>query len=230
MIWVRLVALLALVSVVGVMFRARIRALGKRQKELESVVEQRTTLLAQANETLKRMSLVDPLTGIANRRCMDEHLNQEWGRSQRTGEPVSFLFIDVDYFKKYNDSYGHQAGDRCLIEVARCIAEAVNRPGDLAARFGGEEFAVVLPMTDVEGALTVAESIMALMERRALPHRASDVSPHVTLSIGAASMIASPGMSPSSLVDLADAAVYRSKEQGRDQISVAPMEINLSAA
>ncbi len=146
--------------------------------------------LKQKSDQLRRLTMIDPLTGIANRRAFDDSLNLEWQRVLRCGESLSLLMIDIDYFKRYNDGHGHQAGDSCLRQVAIAIADTAKRAGDLAARYGGEEFAVILPHTGEKDALTIAERICTGVRALAIAHGDSPVAPHVTISIGVASMSA----------------------------------------
>ncbi|MDF3065627.1 MAG: diguanylate cyclase response regulator [Polyangiaceae bacterium] len=170
------------------------------------------------NAELSRLSTVDGLTGLANRRRFDEVLDQEYRRARREGAPLALIMTDVDYFKKYNDTYGHQGGDECLRKVAAVLAQAARRPADLAARYGGEEFALVLPHTTAEGAAIVAETLRSSVEALNLPHAASGVAGHVTLSLGVA--VAEPSeaeLSPQALLKRADAALYQAKRGGRNR-------------
>jgi diguanylate cyclase (GGDEF)-like protein len=144
--------------------------------------------LKQKSDQLRRLTMMDSLTGIANRRAFDDSLHLEWQRLLRHGESLSLLMIDIDYFKRYNDAHGHPAGDSCLRQVAIAIADTAKRTGDLAARYGGEEFAVILPHTGEQDARTIAERICACVRALAIAHGDSPVAPHVTISIGVASM------------------------------------------
>ena len=171
-----------------------------------------------AQLALQQQATIDGLTGLANRRSFDEKLQVEWSRAQRYGEPIALILADVDYFKRYNDHYGHQGGDACLKGVAGILQREIFRPADMVARYGGEEFAVILPGTDVQGALTVAERLRADMERSALPHAASDVAPWVTLSIGVAALVPLRDVSSATLVARADRALYRAKGSGRNLV------------
>ncbi len=169
------------------------------------------------NRELARLARQDALTGLANRRCFDERLVQEWERSQRARHELALLFIDVDHFKKYNDNYGHSAGDDCLAAVAGAIGDSLLRPADLASRYGGEEFVVLLPETTREGALEVAERIQAGVAALKMPHAASSTADHVTVSIGLTSCIPESGLAQA-LVDAADSALYAAKHAGRNRI------------
>jgi diguanylate cyclase (GGDEF)-like protein len=185
-----------------------------REKELLEAARQ----LSDLNVLLTRASLVDSLTGTANRRWFDRALDQEWRRAFRSRKPVSVIMIDVDYFKAYNDAYGHQEGDRCLQRVSEVIRQAIKRPGDLLCRYGGEEFAVILPETPLEGAEIVAQMILASVVKAGIPHRASGSGSIVTLSMGVAALVPSTEAAPASLVACADKALYAAKTGGRNRV------------
>ncbi len=186
------------------------RALHETQKQLE-----------QSNSELRRLSSLDGLTGIANRRRFDEYFEAEWRRCAREGIDVGLVLIDIDYFKYYNDNYGHQQGDDCLKQVAWALNGAMRRPGDLVARYGGEEFVVVLPKTDVEGAMIVAERLRVAIEALNLEHSFSKCSAHVTISLGAASARAQSDLPAAELLGMADRALYAAKESGRNRVGKA---------
>lgn len=179
--------------------------------------DQMLQALEQADAQLRRQSDLDGLLGIANRRAFDGSLAHEWGRALREAAPLSLLMIDVDYFKNYNDTYGHQAGDRCLQQIAAAMAAALKRPGDLLARYGGEEFAVLLPHTAAAGADEVARELQDAVARLALPHAASAASAQVTVSIGGATLTPNARIAQDALVHAADAALYRAKQGGRNR-------------
>jgi len=167
---------------------------------------------------LKNLSTMDGLTGIPNRRRFDEVIDLEWRRARRNQTPLSLLMMDIDYFKAYNDHYGHIAGDDCLVIVAKAIASVIRRPADFVARYGGEEFVVLLPETDNSGAAQMATRVQEKMKMLAIPHEYSPVSNYVTLSIGVATTIPSDTQAPSDLIKQADELLYKAKNNGRNQI------------
>lgn len=177
-------------------------------------------VMRQQKQLLERLAFIDGLTQIPNRRYLDVTLAQEWQRSQREGSPLSLILCDVDYFKSYNDTYGHPKGDHCLRQIAAALKKAVKRPGDFVGRYGGEEFAIVLPNTDQDGAQRVGASIQARVKALSLAHRTSTVKPYVTLSLGIASLMPKPYMFLEELLHLADQALYEAKMRGRDQAVV----------
>lgn len=172
-----------------------------------------------ANEELKKLATIDGLTQIANRRRFDEYLNIEWLRLKREKAPLSLILFDIDYFKLYNDTYGHLVGDDCLRQVARAISEIFRRPADLFARYGGEEFAVILPYTDLLGATHLAELIRQAIHNLEIAHNQSLVSNHLTVSLGVTCLIPDAQLSPQDLINAADQALYSAKEQGRDRVA-----------
>jgi len=174
--------------------------------------------LAEANVSLEKMARIDGLTQIANRRSFDETLTQEWQRLIRTKQPISLLLGDIDYFKKYNDHYGHQAGDECLKQIGKALADSILRPADLAARYGGEEFALLLPEIEIHGALMVGQRVIERITDLEIPHAGSENNDMVSISMGAATLIPSTDTNPSALIELADEALYQAKEQGRNRI------------
>lgn len=171
-----------------------------------------------ANQELENLAHIDGLTQVANRRRFDEHLQEEWLRLRREKSPLSLIFCDVDYFKFYNDTFGHLAGDECLQKIAKIIQQTTKRPGDLVARYGGEEFAIILPHTSLSGALYLGEEIQAKIKELKIAHHTSKVSNIVTLSLGVACMIPSMKTSPITLLTSADRALYQAKELGRDRV------------
>ncbi len=194
------------------------RRLVKMSDRMQKDLNELNAELQQHKEILSQMSYVDGLTGIANRRRFNEAIENEWKRAARSKTPLALIILDLDFFKPYNDNYGHSAGDQCLVQVARGLSEVVNRPGDLAARYGGEEFAVLLPETDISGAVNVACRIQDNIEALGLVHGFSSVSALVTASIGAAGMVPDHGLSYNELVEAADQQLYAAKKEGRNRV------------
>ncbi|ODG97900.1 hypothetical protein A4S05_11485 [Nostoc sp. KVJ20] len=171
-----------------------------------------------ANEELHRLATLDGLTQIANRRRFDEYLEGEWQRLKREQLALSLILFDVDFFKLYNDTYGHLAGDDCLRQLASALKNIVKRPADLVARYGGEEFAVILPNTEIQGAIYLAETIRQAVRDLAIPHAQSRVCDRITVSLGVVSIVPNCEISPPDLINAADKALYVAKQQGRDQV------------
>ena len=190
------------------------------RKQVEEELQHTEFKLRLANQELEKLVNTDGLTQIANRRCFDHRLEQEWQRLYREQQPLSLLLFDVDYFKLYNDSYGHQMGDDCLIKIAQAVQQVVSRSVDLVARYGGEEFAVILPNTDITGAMAIAQRIHDAIKDLAIPHQASKVSDTVTISLGITSQIPASELSVATLIEQADQALYRAKQQGRNQFVI----------
>ena len=191
----------------------------RRNVMIKEQVNQQTAELSEANNKLKILSRSDELTGMYNRRYMNEFLQTEWQRAIRNKTYISFLLIDIDYFKAYNDSYGHLLGDECLIEVSSKLRSIPSRPTDMIARFGGEEFALILAET--KNPLPIANTCRELIQNLQIRHQSSLVSEVVTISIGVCSCIPKLGTDPSVIIDLADKALYVAKESGRNRVEVA---------
>lgn len=187
-------------------------------REMQEQLREMNAQLAQSNRELHRLSSLDGLTGIANRRQFDEVLEREWQRSVRNDTPLSLILLDIDYFKPFNDRYGHQAGDDCLRMVARTLDRVVQRPTDLVARYGGEEFVVVLPDTNQAGAEAVARELLKEVRNLGIMHEASKVTDHLTLSIGTTTRDSGQPGSATDLVAAADQALYLAKEHGRNRV------------
>lgn len=177
--------------------------------------------LQKANEELQRLAALDDLTQIANRRRFDERLNEEWRRARRDSAPLGLIIGDIDYFKRYNDTYGHVRGDEILYAVAQAISVTLKRPMDMVARYGGEEFAILLPNTDLQGARQVAHEVKTAIQALHIKHRASAVGSHITLSFGVAAFIPEGEGPPRMIVEKADQALYKAKALGRNQIVAA---------
>lgn len=199
-----------------IVLRAKIKA-------MQRIIQMRTSLvvltrkLDSANQELKRLSASDGLTGIANRRMFDEQIAIEWRRARRQTSSLALLMCDVDFFKLFNDTYGHQAGDDCLRQVAGTIQNHLERPSDIAARYGGEEFGVILPETEIAGAFYVAEKIRHAIHELKLPHAGSAYG-QVTVSVGIAALIPDKENSFNDLIQAADRALYRAKDAGRNRV------------
>ena len=174
--------------------------------------------LVHQQRLLEQLASLDGLTGIPNRRQFDATLLKEWHRCQRNQQPLSLIVADVDFFKKYNDALGHAAGDRVLQEVAATLRQAARRPGDLVARYGGEEFVLLLPKTNATSAQALAEGLQQLLHSKALPHPDSSLGPWLTMSMGGNTIVPSPTALDPEFFALADAALYRAKHQGRNQV------------
>jgi diguanylate cyclase (GGDEF)-like protein len=192
----------------------------RQKKRLQDEIAKRKQtelILQEANRKLELLANLDGLTQIANRRRFDNYLALDWQRHQREQHSLTLVFIDIDYFKRYNDTYGHQGGDDCLMRVAQAIAKVPQRPTDLVARYGGEEFAVILSNTNLEGGMKVATAIQTQVLNLKVPHQSSDVSEYVTLSIGVASLVPTLELSLETLIANADEALYTAKSQGRNR-------------
>lgn len=186
------------------------RALRRSQQEL-----------METNLELQRLTNVDGLTGLSNRRYFDQYLDTEWRQAMRAREPISLLIIDVDHFKQYNDTYGHLAGDEVLKTVATAVRSTFQRPKDLAVRMGGEEFAVVLPQTLADDLAFLAEKVVQAIEALGLPHAASPIAEKVTISVGGATHIPAGNDQPERLIEAADKAMYEAKRSGRNRAATA---------
>lgn len=196
--------------------------ISRLQKEMErknQELQQSYLQLERANRMLRSLSYLDALTGIANRRHFDETLEQEWRRAYRISTVLSLVMIDIDHFKLFNDTYGHQGGDECLKQVAMVLSNTLKRAGDLAARYGGEEFAVILPGTEVDGATSLAEEFRTRVEALQLEHKMSP-SKIVTISVGIATTYPTESSSLDILIAAADRALYRSKHEGRNRVTI----------
>lgn len=192
---------------------------------LAQKVQEQAIALQLANEQLERLANLDGLTQVANRRRFDEQLEIEWKRLMRECAPLSLILCDIDYFKRYNDLYGHQAGDTCLKQVAKAIEQSLRRSGDFVARYGGEEFVVILPNTSFELASYVAESIHKNVRRLNIRHAQSQVATHITLSLGISSTIPTNDYLASFLISAADRALYKAKKKGRNNFCFEPLVV-----
>jgi len=188
------------------------------EHRLTVIISDSTTVeLYENNLDLSDKVYLDPLTGIYNRRFLEDSLKRITNSLNRSGDELSVMMIDIDYFKKYNDTYGHGEGDTCLKEVAEAISKTLFRPDDFAARYGGEEFAVVLPYTDENGARHVAENILKSVRELNIPHEKNEAANHVTISIGLTATNIVHSQNGDDYLKQADIALYRSKQNGRNQ-------------
>ncbi len=230
------VAVVALVVAGVAVHRARVRDIrasnaeltrivaeqGQRLDEASAQLARQAHELDEANRRLEALSTVDALTDVANRGQFDRALDAEWRRCARTGLPLALLMLDLDYFKAYNDGYGHGPGDACLRKVAAVIRRMVQRAGELVARYGGEEFAVLLPGSDAPHARDLAETIRLEVELLALPNAYSKVTSVVTISAGVSALIPIYGSTSGELIAAANRALYNAKQTGRNRVAVAP--------
>lgn len=195
-----------------------VQIISRRAATIQRIVVEKTIELNEANKKLEMLSRTDGLTGIANRRFMDEFLDKEWLRAIRNKSFISFVLMDIDFFKLYNDNYGHLEGDECLKKVAAKLKNLVHRPGDIVARYGGEEFALVL--TDTEEAEYVANNCRQSIEELQIPHEFSKAINVVTISVGLCTVVPEKGTDPRWIIDYADKALYNAKETGRNRVRV----------
>lgn len=192
-------------------------------QDMTATVKRERRLRSHANQ-LKASSYMDALTGIGNRRKFDETIHEEFHRAVRNHTPLSLIMIDIDYFKAYNDLYGHQNGDTCLTRVAKLLPEVLRQSGDAACRYGGEEFAVILPGTNEPGACLVAERLRLMVESQLIRHDSSKVAKHVTISLGVATFDKSDIEDSQTLIHAADMALYHAKSDGRNRTMCFSME------
>ena len=213
--WAFAVYILAVLAAVYGSMQWRVRVLSHRTKQLEAAVAERTRELSAARDQLEKLASVDALTDVANRRTFNTVLEKEWKRAQRGGHWLSLALLDVDYFKRFNDHYGHARGDECLRAVAQVVSAQCRRQMDLVARYGGEEFAIVLPETEPNGVRVLLRSILAAVDALQIEHVDSGCAPHVTVSLGAISMKPQLGTESHAAFQLVDQLLYKAKENGR---------------
>ncbi len=192
-----------------------------RELELLKVTKQ----LEEAVQALDRLSTMDGLTGIPNRRFFDQALQKEWNRARRHARELSLVFIDIDCFKAYNDTYGHLAGDDCLKAAAGLLQQNLRRGGDMIFRYGGEEFVVLLPETFAEGALQIAEKMRKAVETARITHATSPVAGHLTISLGVVTAVPGKDALPDSFIAAADKALYAAKEGGRNRVAAGTIDV-----
>ncbi|MDY6939395.1 MAG: diguanylate cyclase [Cyanobacteriota bacterium] len=204
--------------------QARKQQLESQNLQLQEAVAQAMkaeSTLKQNNQQLENLACFDSLTKVPNRRCFDERLEREWRRCARERVPLTLVLMDIDYFKRYNDTYGHLAGDACLTRVAQALERGIKRPGDVIARYGGEEFAAILPNTTSEGAVFVVRRMQQEVRNLNIVRSDSAIADRLTLSFGIASQIFHPNERPATLIARADNALYRAKDRGRDRFCLA---------
>jgi diguanylate cyclase (GGDEF)-like protein len=187
---------------------------------LQQQLQQAKYALELANQKLYKQTISDSLTQIANRRHFDSYLSQEWKRALREKQSIALLICDIDYFKQFNDIYGHQCGDECLKQVAQTIEKMTKRPADLVARYGGEEFGVILPNTQIAGAIQLSEEICQAIRDLKIPHAKSLVANYVTLSIGISCVLPTAEHVMTEFIEIADKALYQAKNLGRNQFVI----------
>ena len=197
-----------------------IGALVEGMNYMIGTIEKQTNLLVEMNTKLEVTSRTDGLTSIPNRRMFDEVFGKFWNMHIREKQYLGLIIADIDFFKLFNDTYGHQKGDECLTLIALTIQKEITRSGDLIARYGGEEFVVLLPNTDLEGTQLVAEKLRKAVEKLEIPHISSAVNDFVTISLGMGAIIPASTMSPEEFFDNVDKALYQSKENGRNQVAI----------
>ena len=198
--------------------------LEKHRDHLQLLVEERTQELMIANKKLKELVNIDSLTCLPNRRAFDETLQKEILRAIRHKHTLSLIMCDIDYFKKFNDTYGHLAGDKCLVNVAECLRTSFKRASDLPARYGGEEFAIILPQTEGTKALSQGENFIKNLKKLKIAHSKSDISDYVTVSLGLVTIIPDKTSNANSIIKAADEALYNAKGHGRNRIEVSNLE------
>ncbi len=228
--WFYLMCATILVLGLAAAWKLSVQQLEYREKRLAKLVEKKTEELGLANQELLHLANSDGLTAIGNRRRFEDFLADEWHRGIRFKTEISLVLIDIDHFKLYNDAYGHLAGDEALKKVAQALQQTIHRPTDLVARFGGEEFAIVLGGTDSPGALLIARQAVENIKRLMIVHEESLTDPFLTVSVGVATTFATLGSDESELIHTADQALYKAKETGRDRIRHLDLTIDLEDA
>lgn len=216
-IWFKLIIITTLVGIFYTVHELRIIAIKHQREQLKKLVDRQTEDLKNANLKLQQIAITDELTQISNRRFFNQYFESQWKSAVREHTQLSLILGDIDYFKKYNDFYGHQKGDECLYRVAQTLKNQLKRPEDFIARYGGEEFIIVLPKTPLEGARHIADSLIDGIRTMAIPHEKSDVETVVTLSLGVVSVFPSSNVRPETLTKIADDALYEAKNQGRNR-------------
>jgi len=218
--WFKSLVAIFLLGAFYFFYKIRVNRIEAQKERLQELVNERTEQLRKVNKKLELLAREDGLTKIANRRTFQNYLELEWNRAKREKRPMSMMMLDVDLFKLYNDTYGHQAGDDCLIKIAQILNDTVNRPGDFIVRYGGEEFSVILLNTNTKGAVYLAKEIKQNIIDRQIPFRNSSVKNVVTVSLGVSTLVPSEKNNNAELILFADKALYRAKKEGRNRIHV----------
>ena len=219
-LWFRGTVLMSLLLGGPLFYRARIRRLTRQKAELELLIAERTSEVHAASARLAQLAREDGLTGLLNRRAFDAVLDEECRRAHREQTPLSLVLLDIDFFKRFNDQYGHPAGDAGLRAVAQAVTHGCRRAGELVARYGGEELAVILPGLPAEASVLVSEDVCHSVLGLAIPHAGSTVAPFLTVSAGVASAGAGGEVTPDLLLAAADRALYLAKQQGRNRVEM----------
>jgi diguanylate cyclase (GGDEF)-like protein len=219
-----------LIMLLGVgVFRIRMKRRVVREKNLEDLVTKRTYQLEEANQALVEMARRDSMTGVANHRHLMERLDEEWRRGIRARTHLSVVMCDIDFFKHYNDRYGHEAGNQCLSTIAQALTEALGRPGDLVARYGGDEFVMILSGSDADGARALAETLPDRIQETRIPHETSPIAEVVTISVGVSTAVPTQEASTGDLISAADAALYEAKNAGRNCVRITDVKVRSSS-
>jgi diguanylate cyclase (GGDEF)-like protein len=218
--WIPAALVLLLLGAVVLVQRKRVAQLRDREQQLQRMLEERSQHLEKASKQLRDMTNGDPLTGIANHRTFQDDLKMQWRRTARSRLPLTLLMLDVDWLKNFNESKGHQSGDECLRQIAEALRLQLQRPGDLVARYGGDEFAVVLAETDASGGLAVAEKMRQAVQELEISWGPDSEGHRITVSVGAATTVPSPQEHPTSLVAAADRALSMAKRNGRNRVEM----------
>jgi len=191
----------------------------KKEKDLKRTIEEQGKELQEVKSELERLTVHDELTEIYNHRWFTQFFEYEWKRTVRKGGPISLIMIDIDFFKKFNEIYGRDKGDECLVSIASVLQETVKRSSDMVARYGGEEFVIILSGTDKRGVDVVAENARSAVDRLNIPYPSSPLSDHVTVSLGCVTMHPRQHLDSSVLIKAAEEALYLSKEEGRNRVT-----------
>ena len=217
--WWYCILFILVVGIVIIFQRFKWRRLIKREKDLKREIETKEKELLELKSELERLTVHDDLTEIYNHRWFTQFFEYEWKRTVRKGGPISLIMIDIDFFKKFNEIYGHEKGDECLVSIAGVLQETVKRSSDMVARYGGEEFVIILSGTDKRGVDVVAENARKAVENLNIPYPSSSIADHVTVSLGCVTMHPRQHLDSSVLIRAAEEALYLSKQEGRNRVT-----------